>query len=81
MRIDADLPEAYLSMGIVSFFYDRDWQRAEQEFKQSIELNPADALDKGVKLLNAMTNPEYVRPQAVEPQNRLDGPRRIIQAC
>jgi eukaryotic-like serine/threonine-protein kinase len=40
---DDGLADAYLSLAMITFFYDWDWQRAEQEFKQSITLNPNNA--------------------------------------
>ena len=40
---DDGLSDAYLSLAISTFFYDWDWQRAEQEFKKAITLNPNNA--------------------------------------
>jgi serine/threonine-protein kinase len=34
------LPEAHLTWGVLSMFYDYDWAAAEREYKRGIELNP-----------------------------------------
>ena len=34
------LADAYLSLSIITFFYDWDWRGAERTFIRSIELNP-----------------------------------------
>ncbi|HEY6186653.1 MAG TPA: protein kinase [Pyrinomonadaceae bacterium] len=39
LQIDDSLAEAYASLGSATLCYDRDWVRAEQLFKRSIELN------------------------------------------
>ena len=39
LEIDENLAEAHLSQAMVSFFYDWEWQKAEQEFKRAITLN------------------------------------------
>ncbi len=39
LEIDSGLAEAHLSSAMVSFFYDWDWQNAEQEFKLAIALD------------------------------------------
>jgi eukaryotic-like serine/threonine-protein kinase len=43
VAIDQDLAEAHLPRAIITFFYDWDWQKAEQQFQRSIMLNPNDA--------------------------------------
>jgi serine/threonine-protein kinase len=43
LEIDENLGEAHLSQAMVSFFYDWDWQKAEQEFKHAIALDPTNA--------------------------------------
>jgi eukaryotic-like serine/threonine-protein kinase len=43
LAIDGSLADAYLSLALITFLYEWDWQRAEQEFKQSITLNPNNA--------------------------------------
>ena len=43
LAIDGGLADAYLSLALITFLYEWDWQRAEQEFKQSITLNPNNA--------------------------------------
>src|SRR4030095_5914043 len=40
IELDASLAEPHVSLGHVSYFYDRDWAAAEREFKRAIELNP-----------------------------------------
>ena len=40
IELDGSLAEPHVSLGHISYFYDRDWQRAEREFKRAIELNP-----------------------------------------
>jgi serine/threonine-protein kinase len=40
LSIDDGLADAYLSLGIVTFFYDWDWRGAERAFLRSIELKP-----------------------------------------
>jgi serine/threonine protein kinase/Tfp pilus assembly protein PilF len=41
--IDNSLAAAHASLGIVRWRYDWDWEGAEKEFKQALELNPSDA--------------------------------------
>jgi eukaryotic-like serine/threonine-protein kinase len=40
VQIDESLAEPHVSLGHVTYFYDRDWPAAEREFKRAIELNP-----------------------------------------
>jgi len=42
-ELDGNLAGAHLSLGMVNFFHDWEWEKAEQEFKQAILLNPKDA--------------------------------------
>jgi len=44
LEIDPALPEAHFDMAIVSATYEYDWLRAEREIRQSIALDPNDAL-------------------------------------
>jgi eukaryotic-like serine/threonine-protein kinase len=39
LRIDDSIAEAYLSLAMVKFRFDWDWEGAEKEFKRAIELN------------------------------------------
>jgi serine/threonine protein kinase len=39
LEIDGTLSDAYLSLAMITFFYDWKWERAEQAFRQSIALN------------------------------------------
>ena len=40
LAIDDGLADAYLSLAMITFFYDWDWRGAERAFIRSIELNP-----------------------------------------
>jgi Tfp pilus assembly protein PilF len=42
LSIDDGLADAYLSLGIITFFYDWDWRGAERAFLRAIELKPND---------------------------------------
>lgn len=39
-QIDPDSPWSHLSAGIVAFYFDWDFAKAEREFRKSLELNP-----------------------------------------
>ncbi len=39
-KIDPSMAEAHASLGLVKFQYDWDWLGAEQEFKETLRLNP-----------------------------------------
>lgn len=43
LEIDEQLPEAHTSQGVVSFYYDWDWESAKRAFTRALELNPSDA--------------------------------------
>ena len=43
LEVDRTLGEAHLSLAIITFFYDWEWERAEQAFRQSIALNSNNA--------------------------------------
>src|SRR5436190_1571056 len=43
IELDGNLAGAHLSLGLINFFHDWEWEKAEQEFKQAILLNPKDA--------------------------------------
>ena len=43
LEVDGTLANAYVSLALITFLYDWDWERAEQEFRQSIALNSNDA--------------------------------------
>jgi len=40
IELDGSLAEPHVSLGHVSYFYDRDWVKAESEFKRGLELKP-----------------------------------------
>ncbi len=44
LNIDQNSAEAYTSLGLVRFQYERDWPGAENAFRKAIELNPNYAL-------------------------------------
>ncbi len=43
LEMDENLAEAHLSQAMISFFYDWEWQKAEQEFKRAVALDPHNA--------------------------------------
>lgn len=43
LAIDESLAEAHLSSAIMNFFNDREWRKAEDEFRRTIELDPRNA--------------------------------------
>jgi len=43
LEADATLANAYVSLAMIMFFYDWEWEKAEQAIRQSIALNPNDA--------------------------------------
>jgi tetratricopeptide (TPR) repeat protein len=44
IRLDDSMPEAYASLGMISFYYEWNWRQAEEDFRHSIQLNPQYAL-------------------------------------
>ncbi|HMM80464.1 MAG TPA: tetratricopeptide repeat protein [Pyrinomonadaceae bacterium] len=43
LQIDPNLPDAYNSLALIQFLYDKDWASAEQSLKKAIDLNPSNA--------------------------------------
>ena len=43
LEVDRTLADAHLSLAMITFFYDWEWERAEQSFRQSIALNSNNA--------------------------------------
>ena len=43
LEIDEGLSEAHGQLGFETLFYERDWARAEREFRRAIALNPSNA--------------------------------------
>jgi Tfp pilus assembly protein PilF len=43
LEIDRTLADAYLSLALITFLYDWEWESAEQAFRQSIALNSNNA--------------------------------------
>ncbi len=43
LELDETLAEAHIALGLVKFFYERDWTSAESEFTQALDLNPNSA--------------------------------------
>lgn len=44
LALDANLADAYFSLGPPPFFYEWDWSAAEKSYKRAFELNPNNAL-------------------------------------
>jgi DNA-binding winged helix-turn-helix (wHTH) protein/Flp pilus assembly protein TadD len=44
LQLDDLLPEAHASLGMVLFFYEWNWPKAEQEFRRAIALDPSYAM-------------------------------------
>ena len=40
LELDPTIAEGHAELALVEFYYDWDWSKAEQEFRQAIELNP-----------------------------------------
>ena len=43
LTIDEALAEAHLSSATINFFHDREWRKAEEDFKRAVELDPRNA--------------------------------------
>jgi serine/threonine-protein kinase len=43
LQLDDSLAEAHSAMGLIHSFYEWNWDEAEREFRNSLELNPSDA--------------------------------------
>ncbi|MFC2093829.1 tetratricopeptide repeat protein [Bacteroidota bacterium] len=44
LELDSNLPDAHLSIGLVKFFFEWDWEGAKKSLQKSIELNPSYAI-------------------------------------
>jgi eukaryotic-like serine/threonine-protein kinase len=42
LELDESLPEAHLAMAHIYFYHDRNWAKADDEFRRAIALNPND---------------------------------------
>ena len=40
LELDPDLAEAHTALGLVHFYFEWDWARADAEFRRALELNP-----------------------------------------
>jgi serine/threonine-protein kinase len=40
LEIDEGLADAHLAMAHISFYYERDWAKAEREYERAVKLNP-----------------------------------------
>jgi len=40
ITLDPSLAEGHAAMGLIAFYYDWDWKRAEDEFRSAVRLNP-----------------------------------------
>ena len=65
IEIDPSLSEPHASLGLVKFWYEWDWQAAEEEFLRAIELNPsyASARQWYASYLSAMGRLEEARAE------------------
>ncbi len=63
IQLDDSLAEGHTSLGMVSFYYEWDWVRAEEEFKKSIELNPSYALAHTWYALDLAANGRFSEAQ------------------
>ena len=54
LEIDNTLAEAHVSLAFARMYFDWDFSRAEQEYKQAIELNPVYATARHFRALNLM---------------------------
>ena len=43
LEIDSNLADAHRTYATTSFYFDWDWEKAEEEFQRTFELNPSDA--------------------------------------
>jgi tetratricopeptide (TPR) repeat protein len=43
LELDGTLADAHAAVAMITFFYDWEWERAEQAYRQSIALNPNNA--------------------------------------
>lgn len=43
IELDETLADAHTALGFINFFYDWDWQAAQKEYRQALELNPNSA--------------------------------------
>ena len=41
LELDPESAEGHAAMGMVAFFYDWNWNQAEQEFRHAIQVNPS----------------------------------------
>jgi TolB-like protein len=42
LELDESLGEAHVAQGMVHFYFDRDWEATEREYRRAITLNPSD---------------------------------------
>lgn len=43
LELDEALGEAHVAQGIIHFYFDRDWEAAEREYRRAIDLNASDS--------------------------------------
>jgi DNA-binding winged helix-turn-helix (wHTH) protein/TolB-like protein/Tfp pilus assembly protein PilF len=43
IELDETLAEAYATLGLITFWYDWDWQAAEKQYRRAVELDPNSA--------------------------------------
>src|SRR5206468_10586151 len=42
LQLDGDLPLARVALAQIKFYYEWDWEHAEEEFRRAVDLNPSD---------------------------------------
>ncbi|HEY8225531.1 MAG TPA: protein kinase [Pyrinomonadaceae bacterium] len=72
IELDGSLAEPHVSLGHVSYFYDRDWVVAEREFKRAIELNPNYPIAHHWYAIFLSTVPNRIPEALVEIRRALD---------
>ncbi|HJQ31239.1 MAG TPA: tetratricopeptide repeat protein [Pyrinomonadaceae bacterium] len=76
LEIDAGLADAHVSLAEVLFFYERDWEAAEDEFQRAFELNPNHAVARHMYAWFLLTQErsdeaaeEFRRARALDPMS------------
>ncbi len=72
LSIDETLPEAHTSQGVVSFYYDWEWEAAGRSFSRALELNPRDAV-----AMHGQAEYLAARNRLEEAQTIIDAARRL----
>jgi serine/threonine protein kinase/tetratricopeptide (TPR) repeat protein len=72
LEIDQELPEAHTSLGCIKSVFDWDWEGAEKDFKQGIDLNPNYALAHHWYAINYLTSMGRFKEAVEEMKKALD---------